>query len=183
MNIFCLDENPQLCAKYHCNKHVVKMITEHNQMLTTNLYILNGLSKEEINHSTFNNFPRKNADGSQNPYRIVHVNHPCTKWLRASKFNTLWLLLMNKYLCDEYLERYGKKHKGNIINNWLMQKYNSMYLFGEPHLMKHVQAMPKDVKNENAVIAYRQYYVKYKSHFAKWKDFQPEWYAQMIKNC
>ena len=28
MNIFFLDENPSLSAKYHCDKHVVKMILE-----------------------------------------------------------------------------------------------------------------------------------------------------------
>jgi len=28
MNIFLLDKNPEKCAKYHCDKHVVKMILE-----------------------------------------------------------------------------------------------------------------------------------------------------------
>jgi len=26
MNIFYLDEDPKLCAQYHCDKHCVKMI-------------------------------------------------------------------------------------------------------------------------------------------------------------
>ena len=28
MNIFVLDRDPEIAAKYHCNKHVVKMILE-----------------------------------------------------------------------------------------------------------------------------------------------------------
>ena len=35
MNIFHLDKNPIKCAEYHCDKHVVKMILETSQMLST----------------------------------------------------------------------------------------------------------------------------------------------------
>ena len=30
MNIFYLDNDPELCAQYHTNKHIVKMILEYN---------------------------------------------------------------------------------------------------------------------------------------------------------
>jgi hypothetical protein len=32
MNIFYLDEDPKICAQYHCDKHVVKMIIEYAQL-------------------------------------------------------------------------------------------------------------------------------------------------------
>ena len=35
MNIFHLHEDPKICAEYHCDKHVVKMILETAQMLST----------------------------------------------------------------------------------------------------------------------------------------------------
>lgn len=35
MNRFILDENPEKAAMYHNNKHVVKMILEEAQMLST----------------------------------------------------------------------------------------------------------------------------------------------------
>ena len=35
MNIFHLDKNPKICAEYHCDRHVVKMILETAQMLST----------------------------------------------------------------------------------------------------------------------------------------------------
>ena len=41
MNIFYLDKDPHQCAKYHCDKHVCKMILESAQMLSTAHHILN----------------------------------------------------------------------------------------------------------------------------------------------
>ena len=42
MNIFVLDENPYLAAQYHNNKHVVKMILETAQLLSTAHHVLDG---------------------------------------------------------------------------------------------------------------------------------------------
>jgi hypothetical protein len=37
--------------------------------------------------------------------------------------------------------------------------------------------MPDDVKNESSLTAYRDYYIKYKQHLAKWKlRGMPYWY-------
>lgn len=35
MNIFVLSRNVTKCAAYHCDKHVVKMIVEYTQILST----------------------------------------------------------------------------------------------------------------------------------------------------
>ena len=35
MNIFYLDSSPSKSAKLHCDKHVVKMIVEYAQLLST----------------------------------------------------------------------------------------------------------------------------------------------------
>ena len=35
MNIFILDDNPVIAAREHCDKHVVKMIVELGQLLST----------------------------------------------------------------------------------------------------------------------------------------------------
>ena len=42
MNIFYLDKNPKIAAEMHCDKHVVKMITETAQLLSTAHRILDG---------------------------------------------------------------------------------------------------------------------------------------------
>jgi hypothetical protein len=42
MNIFYLDEDPKICAQYHCDKHVVKMIIEYAQLFSTAHRVLDG---------------------------------------------------------------------------------------------------------------------------------------------
>ena len=43
------------------------------------------------------------------------------------------------------------------------------------------QAMPDQYRNENAIVAYRTYYIKEKARFAKWKATQvPEWFEKEI---
>ena len=39
MNIFFLDENPTLSAKYHADKHVFKMILETAQLLCSDHHV------------------------------------------------------------------------------------------------------------------------------------------------
>ena len=78
MNIFYLDKNPDLSAQLHCDKHVVKMILEYAQMLSTAHRVL---------------------DNSQDVYKIAHKNHPCTIWVRENKSNYKWLSMMWFFLC------------------------------------------------------------------------------------
>ena len=42
MNIFYLDPNPQIAAELHCDKHVVKMVIEYGQLLSTAHRMLDG---------------------------------------------------------------------------------------------------------------------------------------------
>ena len=42
MNIFVLDEDPTIAAQMQCDKHVVKMIVESAQMLSTAHRMLDG---------------------------------------------------------------------------------------------------------------------------------------------
>ena len=42
MNIFYLHSDPALAAEMHCDKHVVKMILEYAQMLSTAHRVLDG---------------------------------------------------------------------------------------------------------------------------------------------
>ena len=42
MNIFYLSEDPVQCAKWHCDKHVTKMIIEYAQLLSTAHRVLDG---------------------------------------------------------------------------------------------------------------------------------------------
>ncbi len=87
MNIFVVDTNPVAAAQALCDKHVVKMILESAQMMST---IIGG------------------------PYKPTHANHPCTIWARK-RTNFEWLSKHALALCHEYTLRYGKFHKCQAI--------------------------------------------------------------------
>ena len=79
MNIFILHEDIKICDQQQCDKHVVKMITEHNQLLSTSVHILG-------------------IQTNQHVYKKSHVNHPCAKWVRYSRKNFQYLVDLNKEL-------------------------------------------------------------------------------------
>lgn len=68
MNIFVLDSDPEIAAKYHTDKHVIKMILESAQMMSTVVRYV----------------------GLDAGYKSTHLNHPCTIWARTSLSNWLW---------------------------------------------------------------------------------------------
>ena len=70
MNIFHLDEDPETCAVYHCDKHVVKMILETAQMLSTAW--------------------RQSDNPPASVYKEAYLNHPMTKWVRETQYNYMW---------------------------------------------------------------------------------------------
>ena len=68
MNIFYLDRNPVVAAQMMCDKHVVKMILESAQILSTAHRVLDG---------------DEHAD-NVGMYKMTHKNHPSTIWVRAN---------------------------------------------------------------------------------------------------
>lgn len=180
MNIFVLDLDPKKCAAYHCDSHIVKMITEHNQILGSIAYTARGIARKkditpEFITKHFQGFPRK-EDGKPKPYGIGYVNHPCTKWAAASMQNYLWLCNLTLEMCDEYTRRYKRTHAGEAICRWY---YSNMPATLPMLQMTHfAQAMPDDCKNPDVVKAYRDYYNKHKVKFAKWAHSpMPEWFV------
>lgn len=149
MNIFILDENKQKCAEYHCDKHVVKMIIEYAQMLSTTVRL-----------TTDNDIG----------YRITHKNHPCTIWVRESLSNWLWLRDMTKFLNDEYRKRYNKD-----VNHKSFDVVQVLPLPNIPDigLTKFRLAMPEHCKTESVVESYRKYYMVEKKDFVTWKNMKP----------
>jgi hypothetical protein len=180
MNIFVLDLDPKACAEYHCDAHLVKMITEHNQILGSIAYTARGVQRKKditadfvLEH--FQGFPRKCEDGSPKPYGIGYTNHPCTKWASSSAGNYEWLCQLTRQMCKEYTRRYGRVHAGEAICNWYSQ--NRPLIKSLP-LTPFAQAMPEVCKSDNVVAAYQNYYVQYKSGFARWRHSDtPSWYT------
>jgi hypothetical protein len=143
MNIFILDKDPVVAAQMQCDKHVVKMILESAQMLSTAM----------------------DSIGLEPPYRPTHKNHPCNVWARKSLENYQWLWRHADALGDEYTRRYGKIHKTHGI-----LKENIPYVVSLPSegLTPFINATPyKDMSD--IVEAYHTYYKIDKISFAKWK--------------
>jgi len=158
MNIFVLDLNPEKCAQYHCDKHVVKMILESTQLLSTTHHLYPGEKYEYIKDLL---------------YKPTHENHPCTKWVREDLKNYSWLLQLLHYLHYEYLFRYGKLHKSRSLFRILSQNLPNL---PDENLTPFAQAMPEQYKSENPVQSYRDYYINEKRDICKWYNQIPEWW-------
>lgn len=183
MNIFVLDENPQIAAEMHCDKHVPKMIIEHTQMMAAAYYSTIGISrKKEIEgkqkevNELFKDWPRKKPDGSDHPYSISHVNHPCTVWTRSSIENFNWLLECTDSLCTEFEKRWKHPHSIKAIINWMRKNPPKLPSVG---LQPFAKAMPDCFREPNPVQSYRKYYGMKTSYMrVQWiKGSTPSWWS------
>ena len=149
MNIFYLDRSVIKCAKYHCDKHVVKMILETAQLLCTAHW----------------------ATGGTAPYKPTHLNHPSAIWVRQSEENYIWLCMLGRELCHQYTRRYNKIHKTSEILTWCVDNRPDLPkgTFTEPPL-----AMPDECKiADSAILSYRNYYMTEKRGICTWKNQNP----------
>jgi len=165
MNIFYLDRNPIVAAQMMCDKHVIKMILESAQMLSTAHRVLDG---------------DEHAD-NVGMYKMTHKNHPSTIWVRANSENYDWLQEHMEALLTEYTHRYGKRHATErlIHSLWEHPKNITHDDFTDPP-----QCMPDYCKGDDAVSAYQNYYILEKSDFATWKRRdKPEWFYEREKEC
>lgn len=151
MNIFVLDSNIKKCAEYHCDKHVVKMILESAQILSSVLRINN------INCG----------------YKITHPNHPCVLWTGKSLSNWRWLRELAKALNTEYRFRFNKEknHKSFDLTQGM-----PIPRIPDCGLTPFVKIMPEKYQHKNPVNAYRKYYLGEKKAILKWtKRSIPFW--------
>lgn len=143
MNIFFLHRNPKKCAKWHVDRHCVKMILETAQLLCSAIWVF----------------------GKDAPYKLTHKNHPCAIWTRSCKENWLWLKELGIALCEEYTFRYEKKHKTyDVIMSLECPELPEKDFFDPP------QAMDVKYKKEDTIEAYRNLYIYGKDHLHFWKN-------------
>ena len=160
MNIFYLSNDPVTCAKYHVNKHVVKMILEYAQLLSSAHHMLD-------------------SDQVIKPiYKLTHKNHPSAVWVRKSEDHYKWLWKLLGSVCKEYTFRYEKVHK--------VEREGLLYVLEPPPknipklgwLHDPTPAMPDTYKVPDAIQSYKNYYIGDKKSFAAWKNRPvPEWFV------
>lgn len=141
MNIFHLSTDLERSARYHIDKHVVKMQLEHVQLLSTANRIC----------------------GLDEGYRPTHQNHPCAVWVRESIDNWLYLKDLTIELHKEWQYRY--QHRRNH------KSFDVLMTLSTPPLPKlrfttPPKCMPDDAKLHGVVASYRNYYSMYKRGIA-----------------
>ena len=174
MNMFYLHDDPAIAARYHNDKHVVKMIVETAQMLSTAHRLHDGIPER---------VPSKSGKTMRTVYHMrdfckftnydeiyminVHEKHPCSEWIRKNRSNYSWAVSLFNNLCYEYTYRYGKKHSCERLSGAF-----SRVPFNMPDgpMTEPPQAINEDLYPDckvsgDPVTAYRNYYRVAKSHF------------------
>lgn len=119
------------------DKHVVKMILESAQLMSTAHHLHNSKHAPLL-------------------YKPTHTKHPSAIWVRQSKQHYEWLYQHFVALCDEYTKRYGKVHKtqqtiGDVLK--LVPSEMPDVEFTAPPC-----AMPDEYKDGDSLSSYRRYY-------------------------
>ena len=186
MNIFILSEKPSFAAKYHCDKHVPKMLVESVQMMGSAL-IRHGVQPEDMPITQ-----------GGTPLKGGYHNHPCTKWAGDNASNFWWLFRLAAELATEFKSRYGKKHFCEKHLEFWCDRKNRHVLEtipgrGRP-MSSFAVCMPdefKVYKNQagrdwlDPVASYRNYYMNDKP-FAEWSlsgRGKPFWYRRKTVQC
>jgi len=183
MNIFYLDHDVTKCAEMHNDKHVVKMILEYAQLLSTAHRVLDGTLSTGLSKTGRKQTRYVLPDSRESLlYSATHLNHPSAIWCRKGIMQYRWLHNLLIELCKEYTHRYGKYHKverDGLL--WELQQppknIHTDVFWSEP-----TPAMPDDVKVAgDSIKSYRNYYINNKTHLANWKKrTTPEWYIANV---
>ena len=178
MNIFYLHNDTKKCAELHNDKHVVKMILEYAQLLSTAHRFIDGVPSIDRGTRTGRQRTSYILSDSRDAvlYRATHINHPSAIWVRHSYENYEWLYKLFIAVLDEYTYRYGRIHATARLIDALSTPPTHIPKgvgFTEP-----TPAMPEEyrIKN-NSIQSYINYYVGAKKHLANWKKRTiPSWY-------
>jgi len=150
MNIFHLHRDPEVCARYHCDKHVVKMILETAQMLSTAYQRHCGMNNEL--------------------YKPAFPKHPMTIWVGNSLGNYQWSLDLLKFLINQYSYRYKNRihSTSRILNKLTELKDHVKNKFEYINFLIPPLCMPDKYKTNSYITSYRNYYIGEKKVFAKY---------------
>lgn len=183
MNIFILDQNPACAAMLHNDKHVVKMILESAQLLSTAHRVCDGMRYEDrtAQNRRITRW-RLHDDRDGILLKATHASHPCAVWSRSHTQHYRWLFDLYTALLTEYTHRYHKHHAYDPARSLRLYQH----LQQAPAAISHddhqraapPKAMPDQFKTpsqsvmdwEATVQSYHQYYREAKASFSTWKQ-------------
>jgi hypothetical protein len=180
MNIFYVDKDPITAAQMLGDKHVIKMILESAQILSTAHRVLDGI-QVKVTYAKDGKTRNKNVwvlDDARNDifYSATHINHPCSKWVRESVENYQWVVEHMFALDSEYKYRFDKAESHKSVREL------GYYLQSPPLALKEwdqtnpVCCMPEEYITDDPVESYRNYYRGAKQNLHVWtKRISPDW--------
>jgi len=170
MNIFTFSLQAEDNPRQLIDKHVVKMLLEHCQLLSTAHRVYGSSVAVETMRST-------------------HVGHPSTQWVLENSANYLWLLAYTLELAEEYSFRYNRVH--SVVSSGMLRRLQTLPWYpleGRPVLSPVRVAMKPEFKVgkvrswTNTIDSYRNYYVRAKIGFSAWTGREPpEWFVSGVK--
>jgi hypothetical protein len=177
------------------DKHVVKMILETAQLLSTAHRVLDGMqvqvtykTPDQVIDMPFEgtSFVRKGKlrkkkvwvlDDSRNDilYNATHINHPSAVWVRTSVENYCWLADHLLALGNEYTHRYGKQHLSIQKLGYVLQ--SPPFHLRDYEMTSMPSCMDKEyIISDDPVVNYQNYYKIGKARMHKWtKREVPSW--------
>ncbi len=168
VNFFYLDKNPATCAKYYCDKHVVKIPIEIAQILSKIHHILD----------------------TKVDYSMIYANSKVVKetlgpyvWSMSSLENYIWTCELGINLIHEYKYRFNKEsHKTEKILNYLLVNPPSIQSKGiTPFKMTNKYDMFQYISS-NPIKNSRYNYCEMKCTNDKWtKREKPKWFNTLKK--
>ena len=108
MNVFYLDKDPIIAAQMSCDKHVVKMILESAQLLSTCHGVQDGTEwyDKTANGRRIKRWKHPNSNMEGVLYKASHINHPSAKWVRENA-------IQYQFMYD---------YQSKLPNPWLVKK-------------------------------------------------------------
>lgn len=162
MNVFVCDYDPIVAAKSLADKHVVKMVVETTQLLSTACHLQN-ISFE-------------------GQYKATHKHHPCLIALLEQPAFLQWTIAHGVALCHEYTERYQREHKSEQIMAYAAKHLQTDHCIVMSDFDTFPRAVFDEFKTLPVVDAYRahlrkKYNVLWKPGNARWKfpSVNPLW--------
>jgi hypothetical protein len=152
-----------------CDKHCPKMAIEATQMLA-NLF-----DDVQLLHMPYTK--------KGHPWKHSHFNHPCSKWVRQSRENALWLIDYARHLCAEKRLRWPR-NPPHFCEGFLdavargLASVSNAGRFAEPP-----KCMPEKYIVDSTIQSYRNYYFGDKRAFATWRYSEtPQWWLDFEAN-
>ena len=174
MNIFYVDSDPEVAARSMVDRHVVKMILETAQLLSTAHRVIDG--EEYVGQSQSGRKAKRwrlsgNADAIM--YSATHINHPSAVWVRGNSANYNWLYNHLLALGREYTYRYGRTHLtidklGDILKDAPENIEQSRVMTKMPSCMDKQYIVSLD-----PITNYRNYYNYGKTDLLRWSNRPP----------